>query len=145
MKQQLYSDLPAELQEADRTLESYGRWANRGGHGGGGCGSAERNYRPPQDDEDRQPRQPMMQPLEVERATKALQTLPMMTLLVIQWLYVDTGSLQAKMRKHNIQPRHMRERHLEGVRLFWRAWLGFAPITNSTIAIRSSVLENCAT
>jgi hypothetical protein len=102
-------------------------------------------YRAPQDDEDRRPRQPQMDSLDAERASKALCTLPMMTLLVIQWLYVDSSGLHAKMRKHQIQPRHMRERHLDGVRLFWSAWLGFAPITSATIAIRSIVVENACT
>lgn len=144
MSRQLYAELPQELREADHILNSYGRWANRGG-GGARCGSAEGMYRAPQDDEDRQPREPLMPTLDAERCQKALCRLPMMTLLVIQWLYVDTSGLQAKMRKHGIQPRHMRERHLEGVRLFWQAWLGFAPITNRTIAIRSSVVENAFT
>lgn len=125
-RQQLYADLPAELHEADEILNSYGRWANRGG-GGARCGSAEGMYRAPQDDEDRKPRMPLMPPLEVERARSALGTLPMITLLVIQWLYVDPSGLQAKMRKHGIQPRHMRERHLEGVSLFWTAWRASAP------------------
>lgn len=144
MTRQLYADLPAELLEADEILNSYGRWANRGG-GGARCGSAEGMYRAPQDDEDRKPRIPLMAPLEVDRARDALGALPMMTLLVIQWLYVDTSGLQAKMRKHGLQPRHMRERHLDGVRLFWLSWKRNAPNTNSTIAFKSNVVENCAT
>lgn len=144
MSRQLYADLPHELHEADDILNSYGRWANRGG-GGARCGSAEGMYRAPQDDEDRQPRQPLMPALDAERCQRALCTLPMMTLLVIQWLYVDTSGLHAKMRKHGIQPRHMRERHLEGVGLFWKAWLGFAPMTCAPIAKSSVVVENCCT
>lgn len=144
MTRQLYADLPTDLHEADNILTSYGRWATRGG-GGARCGSAEGAYRAPQDDEDRKPREPLMPTLDAERCAKALSTLPMMTLLVIQWLYVDTSSLQAKMRKHGIQPRHMRERHLDGVRLFWRAWLGFAPMTNRTVAKSQVVIENCCT
>ena len=144
MTRQLYADLPPELHEADAILTSYGRWATRGG-GGARCGSAEGMYRAPQDDEDRKPREPLMPMLDAERCAKALGTLPMMTLLIIQWLYVDTSSLQAKMRKHGIQPRHMRERHLEGVRLFWKAWLGLAPIKKRAIAKSNVVVENCGT
>ncbi len=144
-RQQLYCDLPPELHEADDILDRYGRWARGGGGGGARCGSAEGMYRAPQDDEDRKPSEPVMQPLEVERVKSSLTQLPMMTLLVISWLYIDVGALQSKMRKHGIQPRHMRERHLEGVRLFWRAWLGFAPMTKRTVAIRSVVVENCDT
>ncbi|WP_457321610.1 hypothetical protein [Roseateles sp. P5_E11] len=143
-KQQLYADLPAELAEADELLKRYGRWA-RGGSGPQGCGSAERAYRAPQDDEDRQPTEPTMPANDVERVRKALGTLPMMTLTAIQWLYVRPATMPGLMRKHGIQPRHMRERHLQGVGQFWRAWVGFAPITISTIAIRSVVIENLAT
>lgn len=143
-REQFYAELPQELKEADDLLTSYGRWANRWG-GGGRCGSAEGMYRAPQDDEDRKPSEPVMPPLDAERCQKALSKLPMMTLLVIQWLYVDTGGLQAKMRKHSIHPRHMRERHLEGVQLFWREWLGSAPSTKGTIARRSNMLENSCT
>lgn len=142
-RQQLYADLPAELQEADDILTRYGRWA-RGGGGGARCGSAEGAYRAPQDDEDRKPREPIMPALEVERCQKSLCQLPMMTLLVIQWLYIDVGGTQAKMRKHDIQPRHMRERHLDGVQRFWRAWIGFAPMKKATIAKSVVVVENCA-
>ena len=144
MTRQLYADLPAELLEADDILRRYGRWA-RGGSGAARCGSAEGNYRAPQDDEDRQPSEPVMVVADVERVRKSLMQLPPMTLLVIQWLYVKPGQVQANMRKHGIQPRHMRERHLEGVQCFWRAWLGFAPMTHGTIAMRSNVVENCFT
>ena len=143
-RQQLYADLPTDLREADDILSRYGRWA-RGGYSPGRCGSAEGAYRSPQDDEDRKPREPVMPALEVERVKDALGRLPMMTLLVIQWLYIDTGQLHAKMRRHGIQPRHMRERHVEGVRLFWTGWQSSAPMTKGTIAIRSVVLENACT
>lgn len=144
-KQQLYADLPPDLAEADELLKRYGRWARGGTNSAQGCGSAERAYRPPQDDEDRQPREPTMPTADVERVRKALGTLPTMTLCIVQWLYVRPASMQANMRKHGIQPRHMRERHLEGVGQFWQAWLGFAPITKATIANRSVVVENLAT
>lgn len=143
-KPQLYADLPAELQEADEQLRRYGRWA-RGGGGAERCGSAEGAYRAPQDDEDRQPRMPTMPAAEVERTRQALAKLPMMTLLVIQWLYVNPSSMQAHMRKHGIQARHMRERHLEGVTEFWANWLRLAPMTKATVAIRSVVVENATT
>lgn len=144
-RQQLYADLPADLQEADDILRRYGRWARGRGGGGARCGSAEGAYRSPQDDEDRQPSEPTMAALDVERARKALATLPTMTLCVIQWLYVDSSSLKSKMRKHGLQPRHMQERHLEGVRLFWREWLRSNSMANSTIAIRNNVMENACT
>lgn len=145
MTRQLYADLPAELHEADEILRRYGRWA-RGGGGAARCGSAERNYRAPQDDEDRRPSEPTMMVNDVERARKALATLPMMTLCVIQWLYVRPASVPSMMRKHGIQPRHMRERHLEGVREFWAHWQRLSlAMTNRTVAIRSVVVENCAT
>jgi len=139
MSRQLYADLPQELREADDILNSYGRWANRGG-GGARCGSAEGMYRAPQDDEDRQPRMPLMPPLEVERCRDALGTLPTMTLLVIQWLYVDSSGLQAKMRKHGIQPRHMRERHLDGVQLFWAAWKRGEKTSRAPLALDSALV-----
>lgn len=144
-RQQLYADLPADLQEADDILRRYGRWARGGGGGGARCGSAEGAYRSPQDDEDRQPSEPTMAAIDVERTRKALATLPTMTLCVIQWLYVGSSSLQSKMRKHGLQPRHMQERHLEGVRLFWREWLRSNSMANSTIAIRNNVMENACT
>ena len=139
MNRQLYADLPAELLEADDLLRRYGRWA-RGGNGAARCGSAEGNYRAPQDDEDRVPAEPVMVVNDVERVRKALGGLPMMTLLVIQWLYVKPAGMQANMRKHGIQPRHMRERHLEGVREFWVSWKRNTPMTHGTIAIESAVV-----
>lgn len=144
MSRQLYCDLPPELHEADDILTRYGRWA-RGGGSGARCGSAEGMYRAPQNDEDRQPREPTMPQLDVERARIAMGLLPAMTLLIIQWLYVDTGNLHAKMRKFDIKPRHMRERHLDGVTLFWHHWKRLAPMTNSTIAFRSNVVDNACT
>lgn len=144
MKQQLYADLPADLAEADELLKRYGRWA-RGGAAPGRCGSAERSYRAPQDDEDRQPTEPTMPAADVERVRQALGTLPMMTLCIVQWLYVRPASLQSNMRKHGIQPRHMRERHLEGVAVFWREWKHLQPMTFGTIANSSVVLENACT
>jgi hypothetical protein len=143
-KQQFYADLPKELQEADELLRRYGQWS-RSGHSPARCGSAEGMYRAPQDDEDRQPRMPQMPASDVERVRSALGKLPMMTLLVIQWLYVTPSAIPAKMRQHRISPRHMRERHLEGVAQFWANWRHFAPMTKSTIAIRSNVVENCIT
>jgi len=141
---QLYADLPKELHEADEILKRYGRWA-RGGSGPERCGSAEGAYRAPQDDEDRQPTEPIMPAADVERVRRSLARLPMMTLCIIQWLYVRPGSVPAMARKHGLKPRHMQERHLEGVQLFWRTWLGFAPITNATIAKSSVVVENACT
>lgn len=139
MKQQLYADLPPELHEADNLLHRYGRWA-RGGGGGARCGSAEGMYRAPQDDEDRQPREPTLAPLDAERVARCLSKLPMMTLLVLQWLYVDTHSLQAKMRKYGIQPMHMRERHLEGVQAFWKHWRAISPRQSVAPASQSLVV-----
>jgi hypothetical protein len=144
-RQQLYADLPAELLEADDVLRRYGRWC-RGGSGPARCGSAEGNYRAPQDDEDRQPAEPIMPRADVDRVRQALGELPMMTLCVIQWLYVTPGQVQRKMRETGLQPKHLRERHLEGVRLFWNALRkSNATMTNDTIAIRSVVIENCTT
>lgn len=144
MRQQLYAELPAELLDADDILRRYGRWA-RGGSGPGTCGSAEGDYRAPQDDEDRQPRAVAMLPMDVDRARKALVDMPTMTRLILQWLYVRPGSMQANMRKHGIQPHHMRERHLEGVRLFWANWQKLRPMTKSTVAKSSVVVENACT
>lgn len=139
-RQQLYADLPADLQEADDILRRYGRWARGGGGGGARCGSAEGAYRSPQDDEDRQPSEPTMAAIDVERTRKALATLPTMTLCVIQWLYVDSSSLQSKMRKHGVQPRHMQERHLEGVRLFWSEWSRCEKTSRTPVAIASALV-----
>src|SRR5574343_1470772 len=105
---QLYADLPAELLEADDILRKYGRWA-RGGQSPARCGSAEGNYRAPQDDEDRQPSEPAMPANDVERVRKSLGDLPIMTLRIIQWLYVNSSGMHAAMRKAHIQPQHMRE------------------------------------
>lgn len=138
-KQQLYADLPAELSEADELLKRYGRWA-RGGYSPARCGSAEGNYRAPQDDEDRQPREVIMPTAEVDRVKRALSGLPMMTLLVIQWLYINPSEMGYKMRKNGIQPRHMRERHLEGVHLFWSAWRKCEQSSRGPIALESCVV-----
>lgn len=142
-KQQLYADLPAELLEADDILRRYGRWA-RGGQSPARCGSAEGAYRSPQDDEDRQPVEPGMPGADVERVRMALGRLPMMTLTVIQWLYVKAPT-PGLLRKHGIQPQHMRERHLTGVAEFWGHWRRLAAITSGTIAKSSVVVENCTT
>lgn len=143
-RQQLYAELPQELTEADDILRRYGRWA-RGGSGPGTCGSAEGDYRAPQDDEDRRPHAVAMLPMDVERARASLVDMPMMTRLVLQWLYVRPASIPANMRKHGIQPRHMRERHLEGVTEFWVNWKKLRPMTKSTVAIASVVVENACT
>lgn len=120
-RQQLYADLPAELLEADDILRRYGRWC-RGGSGPARCGSAEGNYRAPQDDDDRQPSEPAMPRADVDRVRCALGELPMMTLCVLQWLYVKPGVLDFQMRRNGLQPRHIRERHLAGVQEFWHHW-----------------------
>lgn len=143
-RQQLYADLPPELAEADEILNRYGRWA-RGGAGPGTCGSAEGDYRAPQDDEDRQPHAVVMLKMDIDRARDALIALPTMTRLILQWLYVRPATLPAQMRANGLQPRHVRERHLAGVREFWANWQKSRPMTKSTVAIRSNVLENCAT
>lgn len=144
MSRQLYADLPAELHEADEILRRYGRWA-RPHVAYETCGSAEGNYKAPPNDEDRLPGQPILPPRDNERARKALISLPTMTRLILQWLYVHPGSAQHYMRKHGLQPRHMRERHLSGVGEFWTLWKKDAPMTNDTIAITSVVIENCCT
>lgn len=144
MKQQLYAELPADLAEADEILLRYGRWA-RGGSGPGTCGSAEGDYRAPQDDEDRQPKSPEMLRMDIDRARASLIALPTMSRLILQWIYVRPASLPANMRKHGLQPHHTRELHLLGVREFWRHWQRLQPITKSTVAIPSVVLENICT
>ena len=143
-KQQLYADLPAELLEADDILRRYGNWA-RPRIAYETCGSAEGNYKAPPNDADRLPSQPVMQPRDLTRARAALLAMPTMTRLVIQWLYVEPGSAQHYMRKNGIQPRHMRERHLEGVQLFWVNWRASAPMTYDTVAKPKSVLYDLAT
>ncbi len=144
MNRQLYADLPAELLEADDILRRYGRWA-RPHMIYETCGSAEGNYKAPPNDEDRLPSPPVLPPRENERARKALIGLPTMTRLIIQWLYVHPGSAQHYMRKHGLQPRHMRERHLSGVREFWTLYRSNENITSGTIAFRRDVIENCIT
>jgi hypothetical protein len=138
-RQQLYADLPAELAEADELLKRYGRWA-RGGYSPARCGSAEGNYRAPQDDEDRQPREPEMPQTDVDRVRKSLGGLPMMTLAIVQWLYVRPASVTFWARKNGIQPQHMRERHLEGVRLFWSAWRRCENTSQKPLAVESMVV-----
>lgn len=138
-RQQLYADLPAELLEADDILRRYGRWA-RGGAGPARCGSAEGAYRAPQDDEDRQPTEPTMPATDVERVRQALGKLPMMTLCIVQWIYVRPASAQFLMRKNGIQPVHMRERHLEGVRLFWSEWRRCEKTSHAAIALDSALV-----
>lgn len=143
-RQQLYADLPAELLEADDILRRYGRWA-RPRPEYERCGSAEGDYKAPPNDDDRAPSPPVMSPQDQTRARAALVELPMMTRLIIQWLYVHPGSAHHYMRKHRLQPRHMRERHLEGVKLFWTLWKSNAPMTSSTIAKLKGVLYDCVT
>ena len=146
-KSQLYADLPSELHEADDILTRYGRWA-RGGYSPARCGSAEGMYRAPQDDEDRQPQEPSMSKLDADRVRKCLGELPMMTLTILQWLYVDIGQLQAKMRRFGIQPQHMRERHLAGVMEFWWRWKSLertAPISRGASCVcPPPTLATCA-
>lgn len=144
MKQQLYSDLPADLLEADIILRRYGNWA-RPRMIYETCGSAEGEYKAPPNDDDRLPSQPVMAPRDIDRARAALISLPTITRLVIQWLYVQPGSAQHHMRKNGLQPRHMRERHLEGVRMFWASWQHSAPMTFGTVVKPKSVLYDVAT
>jgi len=139
MSRQLYADLPPELHEADDILKRYGRWA-RGGAGQGRCGSIEGHYQAPQNDDDRRPRSPVMPMRDVDAVRGALATLPMMTLLVIQWLYVDSSGLQAKMRKNGLKPRHMQERHLDGVALFWSAWRRREKTSHRPLALASALV-----
>lgn len=138
-KPQLYADLPQELLEADEILKRYGRWA-RGGSGRAQCGSAEGNYRSPQNDEDRCPSAVIMPPADVDRVRAALLGMPTMTRVILQWLYVDSSGLQTKMAKNGIQPRHMRERHRDGVALFWAAWRKSAKNPALAIAQREYVV-----
>ena len=121
-RDQLYAELPQELQEADHLLKQYGRWAmdrfkpQR-------CGSAEGNYKTPPSEEDRNPRECVMLPGDVVMVNRALQAVPELERKVLMWLYVPSREpLQVKMRKAATPPKLMQERHLAGVRMFWNNW-----------------------
>lgn len=129
---QLYAELPADLLDADDILRRYGRWA-RSGAGPARCGSAEGAYRAPQNDDDRAAGDGVMTGNDVARVHRALADMPPMTRLVLQWLYVKPPA-PGLLRRHEIQPKHMRERHREGVALFWSNWRRLAPMTKSTVA-----------
>lgn len=144
MNRQLYADLPQELHEADQILKRYGNWARpklKYEH----CGSAEGRYVPPPNDDDRTPKSEIMSRIELDKIRACLGTLPMMTLMIVNLLYANsTSRIQSQMRKHKMQPHHMRERHIEGVRLFWRAWNAKSCKT-ATVALTESCLYNSCT
>ena len=137
-RQQLYAELPAELLEADDILRRYGRWA-RSGAGPARCGSAEGAYKAPANDDDRAAVDAGMTGADIDRVRRALTDMPPMTRCVLQWLYVKAPA-PGLLRRQGIQPRHMQERHMEGVVLFWSNWRRLAPMTKNTVALASAVV-----
>lgn len=120
-REQIYSDIPEELSEAEDLLCEYGRWARGGGGGPAGCGSAERMYRSKQDDEDRRPSSVQPPRVRIDKINRALQQVPERWRLMLMWVYVS-GPLTVKLRAARIPARTARELHLEGVRMFWNNW-----------------------
>lgn len=139
-KQQLYADLPQELQEADELLRRYGRWA-KDRFKPQRCASAEGHYKIPPDEGDRAPREIIMQAADVVLVNRALQAIPELERKVLMWLYVPSKEpIQAKMRKNQTPPRLMQERHLAGVRMFWNNWKRIQHCGNKQTVALSSVV-----
>ena len=104
----------------------------------------------PQDDEDRQPREPTLAPLDAERVARCLSKLPMMTLLVLQWLYVDTHSLPGQDAQVRESSPCTCESATLGVQVFWKHWRAIslrqsvAPASQSLVVLTFSIEHQSA-
>lgn len=137
LKENLTEPVPMELKEADELLEAYGRWAHdryRKQH----CASAEGRYRAPPNDLDREPKQFIQSDFSAMQVQRALQGVPDLQRAVLHILYVPKRlPPEAQLRILRIPPRLCRERHREGLRMFWNRYRVSClaqPARNGTIA-----------
>jgi hypothetical protein len=115
--------IPPELQEADRLLTQYGRWAMdrfRRQH----CGSAEHLYKPAGDIEARrEPLVPLMPDFRAMDVQRALNEVPLQYRRVLQAEYIPQRvSLAVQRRILKLSPRTWEGTHLVGLRMFANLW-----------------------
>ena len=115
----LCSEIPESLKEADELLRFYGRWAMTRRRIET-CGSAEGNYRsPPRDEDRRAPREVLMTTDDAMAVQRALARVPDTNRLVLAILYIPKRQpVEAQLRMARIPPRLSRERHIDGLRMF---------------------------
>ncbi|RTL40550.1 MAG: hypothetical protein EKK53_15290 [Burkholderiales bacterium] len=121
-KQQIYSDLPPELFDADDVMQLYGQWAMDRGEKRR-CGSAEGNYRAGGEGAREARREPVVRKLSTDdalRCQRALATVADAERVVLTILYVPQRlPAEAQLRLLRIPPQLSRVRHLAGLRTFW--------------------------
>lgn len=118
---QIYADLPPNLQEADATMNRYGRWAVDRGEKRR-CGSVEGRYRPPggQALEERRAPADSMSVEQALRCQRSLLGVPDLQRIVLTILYVPKRMpAEQQLRLLKIPPLLSQQRHLAGLRMFW--------------------------
>ena len=115
--------IPAELQEADRLLAQYGRWAMdrfRRQH----CGSLEHRYVAPRDvDNRREPRELLMPDFSAIDVQRALNDVPLQYRRVLQAEYIPQRLPPMVVRRMLKLTRSTWDgSHLAGLRMFANCW-----------------------
>lgn len=115
--------IPSELNEADRLLAQYGRWAMdrfRRQH----CGSLEHRYVAPRDAEvRREPREPLMPDFSAIEVQRALNDVPLQYRRVLQAEYIPQRLPPAVVRRMLKLTRSTWDgSHLAGLRMFANCW-----------------------
>ena len=115
--------IPADLQQADRLLAQYGRWAMdrfRRHH----CGSMEHRYVPPRDAEvRREPLEPLMPDFSAIEVQRALNQVPLQYRRVLQAEYIPQKLPPAAVRRMLKLTRTTWDgSHLAGLRMFANCW-----------------------
>jgi hypothetical protein len=121
-KQQIYAELPCDLEDADEVLQLYGQWAMDRGEKRR-CGSAEGNYRAGGEGAREARREPVIKKLSTEdalRCQSALRSVADAERIVLTILYVPQRlPAEAQLRLMRVPPQLSRVRHLAGLRTFW--------------------------
>lgn len=121
----IYAEIPHDLTAADDLLHRYGRWAlDR--HGPQTCGSAEGRYHPERGEleERRAPREVLISTPDAVNVQRALQRVPQLERVVLQYLYVpQRWPAHVMLAKAKIPARLSQERHLAGLRMFSNIFL----------------------
>lgn len=115
--------IPPDLQEADRLLAKYGRWAMdrfRKQH----CASIEHRYVPPRDVENRrEPAEVLIADFHAMDVQRALNLVPVQYRRVLQAEYIPQRlPMQAQRRMMRITKTTWDGSHLAGLRMFWNNW-----------------------
>jgi hypothetical protein len=114
------AEIPEALWWADALLTQYGRWCTTG-KGARRCGSAEGNYRAPagEDDARRTGVDPLPSSVDAMRTHRALVRVADLERVVLHVLYVPQRlPVQAQVRMLRLTPPVVRQRHLDGLRMF---------------------------